>query len=277
MGKRPKQDGVGQLVLPMVFPEGRASDGTEETEDNGSEASPAAPAVRRRPERQGKGYSLVDKVSALPNRQRAWQPVAANGGAGGRDGRTMARFAENADERLADLAADRRAKTYRPQPVRRVFLPKSGGGQRPRGIPSIRDRIVQQARRPILEPLFEGKVSQHRHGFRPEKGGAPALSGVDPAIQGGYQWGVDADRQAVFDTVAHEKWLAALHEEIAEGSGLRLVRPILKAGVGLPATATVEPPELGPPPGGPRSPWLANVDWHQFDLRMVQAGDGLVR
>ncbi len=223
MGKRPKQDGVGQLVLPMVFPEGRASDGTEETEDNGSEASTAAPAVRRRPERQGKGYSL---------------------------------FA---------------------QPVRRVFLPKSGGGQRPRGIPSIRDRIVQQARRPILEPLFEGKVSQHRHGFRPEKGGAPALSGVDPAIQGGYQWGVDADRQAFFDTVDHEKWLAALNEEIAEGSVLRRVRQILKAGVVWPATATVEPTELGPPQGGPLSPWLANVYWHQFDLRMVQAGDGLVR
>ena len=151
------------------------------------------------------------------------------------------------------------------------------GGQRPRGIPSIRDRIVQQARRPILEPLFAGKFSQHRHGFRPEKGGAPALSGVDPAIQGGYQWGVDADRQAFFDTVDHEKWLAALNEEIAEGSVLRRVRQILKAGVVWPATATVEPPELGPPQGGPRSPWLANVDWHQFDLRRVQAGYGLVR
>jgi len=189
----------------------------------------------------------------------------------------MARFAENADERLADLAADRRAKTYRPQPVRRVFLPKSGGGQRPLGIPSIRDRIVPQALRQILEPLFEGKFSKHSHGFRPEKGGAPALSVGDQAIQWGYQWVVDADRQAFFDTVDHEKWLAALNEEIAEGSVLRRVRQILKAGVVWPATATVEPTELGTPQGGPLSPWLANVYWHQFDLRMVQAGYGLVR
>ena len=277
MRKQPAKDGVGQLVLQIVFPEGRTSHGTEETQENGPEASSAPPAARSQPERKRKWYSRIDKVYTLSNLQQAWQQVAANGGAPGSDGMTIAKFGATADQRLEQLAADLRAKTYRPQPVRRVFIPKSGGGQRPRGIPSIRDRIVPQARRPILEPLFEGKFSQHRHGFRPEKGGAPALSVGDQAIQWGYQWGVDADRQAFFDTVDHEKWLAALHEEIAEGSGLRLVRPILKAGVGLPATATVEPPELGPPQGGPRSPWLANVDWHQFDLRRVQAGDGLVR
>src|SRR5438094_7820339 len=277
MGKRPKQDGVGQLVLQIVFPQGTASDGTGETEDNGSEASTAAPAVRSKRERTGKWYSLFDKVFALPNLQRAWQQVAANGGAGGSDGMTLAGFTENADARLEQLSADLRAKTYRPQPVRRVFLPKSGGGQRPLGIPSIRDRIVQQALRQILEPLFEGKFSKHSHGFRPEKGCATALSVVDQAIKYGYQWLVDADLQAFFDTVDHEKLLAALNEEIADGSVLRLVRQILKAGVVLPETATVEPTELGTPQGGPLSPLLANVYLHHFDTRMVQAGYGLVR
>jgi len=203
--------------------------------------------------------------------------VAANGGAPGSDGMTIAKFGENADERLAQLAADLRAKTYRPQPVRRVLIPKSGGGQRPLGIPSGRDRIVQQALRQILEPIFEAKFSKHSHGFRPEKGCATALSVVDRAVRYGYQWVVDADLEAFFDTVDHGKLIAALNEEIADGSVLNLVTRILKAGVWLPETAAVEPTELGTPQGGPLSPLLANVYLHAFDARMVQAGYGLVR
>src|SRR5436309_2011005 len=125
--KRPVKDGVGQLTLQIAFPEGMASDGTEETEANGLGASSGPPAVERKPERKRKWYSLFDKVFALPNLQRAWQQVAANSGAPGGDGLTIVQFGEQADQRLAQLSADLRAKTYRPQPVRRVFLPKAGG------------------------------------------------------------------------------------------------------------------------------------------------------
>jgi len=277
MRKRPVKGGVGQLTLQIAFPEGEASDGTEETQDNGLGASSGPPAVGRKPERKRKWYSLIDKVYALPNLARAWRQVQAKGGAAGSDGMTLARFAATADQRLEQLAADLRAKTYRPQPVRRVFIPKAGGGRRPLGIPSIRDRIVQQALRQILEPIFEGKFSRRSHGFRPEKGCATALSVVDRAVKHGYQWAVDADLEAFFDTVDHEKLLAALNEEIADGRVLRLIRQILKAGVVLPETATTEPTELGTPQGGPLSPLLANVYLHAFDERMVQAGYGLVR
>ena len=276
MHKRPVA-GVGQLTLQIVFPQGTTSDGEGETQDNDLAASSTAPAVGSRPARKHKWYSLIDKVYALPNLQRAWQQVAANGGAPGNDGQTIERFRENAEQRLADLAADLRAKTYRPQPVRRVFIPKSSGGQRPLGIPSVRDRIVQQALRQILEPIFEGKFSARSHGFRPGKGCATALSVVDRAVKHGYQWVVDADLQAFFDTVDHERLLAALGEEIADGSVLALVRQILKAGVSLPETATVEPTELGTPQGGPLSPLLANLYLHRFDEQMVAAGYGLVR
>lgn len=277
MRKRPAKDGVGQLPLQIAFPEGETSHGAEETQDNGPAASSAPPTARSQPERKHKWYSLIDKVWALPNLQQAWQHVASNGGAPGSDGMTIERFAENADERLVQLAADLRAKTYRPQPVRRVLIPKSGGGQRPLGIPSVRDRIVQQALRQILEPIFEAKFSNRSHGFRPEKGCATALSVVDRAVQYGYQWVVDADLQAFFDTVDHPKLIAALNEEIADGSVLNLVTRILKAGVWLPEMAAVEPTELGTPQGGPLSPLLANVYLHHFDTRMGQAGYGLVR
>jgi RNA-directed DNA polymerase len=277
MRKRPEKDGVGQLVLQIGFPQGEPSDGTQETQGNRPEASGASPAARSKPERKHKWYSLIDKVYALPNLQEAWRHVAANGGAPGIDGISIEQFREHADERLEQLAGDLRNKRYRPQPVRRVFIPKGGGGQRPLGIPTVRDRIVQQALRQVLEPIFEEKFSPRSHGFRPERGCATALAVVDRAVKHGYQWVVDADLQAFFDTVDHTRLIAALNEEIADGSVLRLVTQILQAGVRLPAAAETEPTELGTPQGGPLSPLLANVYLHAFDERMVQAGYGLVR
>src|SRR5439155_22754528 len=119
--------------------------------------------------------------------------------------------------------------------------------------------------------------SVRSNGFRPEKGCATALDVVDRAVKHGYQWVGDADLEAFFDSVDHGKLIAALNEEIADGSVLNLVTQILKAGVFLPETASVEPTERGTPQGGPLSALLTNVYWHQFDTRMVQAGYGLVR
>ena len=279
MRKRPEKDGVGQLGLQIGFPEGLPSDGTQETQDNGPEASSASPAARKKPERKRKWYSLIDQVYALQNLQQAWRHVAANGGAPGIDGQTIEQFRSHTDERLAHLSQDLRQKSYRPQPVRRVFIPKAGkrGGERPLGIPTVRDRIVQQALRQVLEPIFEATFSTRSHGFRPERGCATALAVVDQAVRHGYQWVVDADLEAFFDTVDHEKLLAAVGEEIADGSVLRLIRQILEAGVLLPEMAAAEPTEEGTPQGGPLSPLLANVYLHRFDEAIVQGGYGLVR
>src|SRR5438876_7282132 len=142
MRKQSAKDGVGQLTLQIVFPEREASHGTEETEANGPTASGAPPTARSQPERKRKGYSLIDKVYAFPNLQQAWRQVQANGGAGGSDGMTLARFAEDADQRLAQLAADLRAKTYRPQPVRRGLVPEGGGWGARGGASSFRGRRV---------------------------------------------------------------------------------------------------------------------------------------
>jgi RNA-directed DNA polymerase len=278
MRKRPEKIGVGQLVLQIVFPEGETSHGTGETEADGLAASGAAPAVGSKPARKRKWYSLIDKVYALPNLQAAWQHVAANGGAPGLDGISIEQFREHADAWLGQLAADLRNKTYRPQPVRRVFIPKAGGqGKRPLGIPTVRDRIVQEALRRVLEPLFERKFSARSHGFRPERGCATALQVVDQAVRYGYEWVVDADLEAFFDSVDHARLIVALNEEIADGSVLTLITRILRAGVRERPTDPVTPTDRGTPQGGPLSPLLANVYLHAFDERLVQAGYGLVR
>jgi len=271
------KDGVGQLAFTFGFPEEQPKDEAEETQDNRSEASIQPVAARSNPERKRKWNSLIDKVYALPNLQSAWERVRANDGAPGVDGITVTKYAENVERRLQLLSEELRAKSYRPQPVRRVFIPKGGGGQRGLGIPSVRDRIVQQALLQILSPIFEAKFNNRSHGFRPGRGCTTALDVVDRAVLHGYEWVVDADIQSFFDTVDHEKLLDALNEEVADGSVLKLIRRILTAGVHLPETGEVEPTELGTPQGGPLSPLLANVYLHAFDAQMVQAGYGLVR
>jgi group II intron reverse transcriptase/maturase len=251
--------GVGQLTLTFG-PEPK--DGAEETEDNGSAASSSVPAVGCTKERKFKWHSLIDKVYALPNLHKAWEKVRTNKGAAGVDRMTVTRFAECTDERILALHADLRNKTYRPQPVRRVVIPKSGGGTRPLGIPTVRDRIVQQALLQVLEPIFEGVFSSRSHGFRKDRGCATALDVVDRAIRHGYSWVVDADIEKFFDTVDHDRLLTAVNDRVSDGSVLRLIRQILTAGAVLPEVSSTEPTELGTPQGGVISPLLANIYLH---------------
>jgi RNA-directed DNA polymerase len=277
MRKRPAKDGVGQLVLQIAFPQEKTSHTAEETQDNGPQASNASLTPRSQTETKRKWYSLYDKVFALPNLEAAWEKVRANDGAPGIDGVSVARFGRDTQARLQNLSTDLRNKTYRPAPVRRVFIPKSGGGQRPLGIPCVRDRIVQQALLQVLEPIFEDKFSKLSHGFRPDRGCPTALSVVDRAVRHGYSWVVDADIATFFDTVDHDLLIASVNAEIADGSVLNLIARILKAGIAHPSVTDVEPTELGTPQGGPLSPLLANVYLHRFDVAMATTGYGLVR
>jgi len=269
--------GVGQPALQIVFPfftEEETRHTAGETEVNEPPASTPSSSIRHKPERKRKWYSLIDKVYALPNLWEAWIRVKTNRGAPGIDKMTIARFNEDAYARIEQLASDLKQRTYRPQPVRRKLIPKSGGGQRPLGIPTVRDRIVQQALLQILEPIFEAKFSDRSHGFRKERGCSTALSVVDRAVKHGYTWVVDADIRAFFDTVDHEKLLKAVGEEVADGSVLNLITHILKAGLVEPSVGEVEPTELGTPQGGPLSPLLANIYLHAFDTQIAATRPG---
>jgi len=139
------------------------------------------------------------------------------------------------------------------------------------GIPCVRDRIVQQALKQVLEPIFEPKFSKHSHGFRPGKGCATACKTADWAVAHGYHWVVDLDLKDFFETVNHDLLIDAVNEEVADGSVLRLIRQILKSGIVLP-TGEREPTERGTPQGGPVSPLLANIYLHRFDVAMLEQG-----
>ena len=230
MRKPRAKDGVGQLVLQIAFPE-EASNAAGETQAHGPVASSAPVTPRRKKERKGKWYSLYDKVYALSTLTAAWRRVKENAGAAGIDRTTVKCFDENADARLEHLAVDLRAKTYRPQPVRRVFIPKSGGGKRPLGIPTIRDRVVQTAVVLLLEPIFDAHFLDCSYGFRPNRSAHGAIEEVQANLRAGYTEVYDADQQGYFDSIPHEKLMKGLETRIADGSMLRLIRLFLRVPV----------------------------------------------
>lgn len=236
----------------------------------------AATPVGERRAKPRKWYSLYDKVYALPNLEAAWEKVKANEGAAGCDGQTIAQFAAEAERHLQALHDQLRTKQYRPRPVKRVEIPKDGGGVRPLGIPCVRDRIVQQAVLQVLEPIFEPLFSIRSHGFRPGRGTLTALEIVDRVVEYGYEWIVDADIERFFDTVNHDVLNRELNRVIADGSVLRLIRAFLESGV-LVGGSEIAATQVGTPQGGPLSPLLANIYLHPLDEALEAGGFGLVR
>ena len=143
----------------------------------------------------GKWYALIDKVYAPATLRLAWAKVQANQGAAGVDGQSVERCAAKAESYLAELAAALREGHYRPQAVKRVEIPKGDGRMRPLGIPAVKDRIVQQAVRLVIEPIFESAFGDGSYGFRPRRGCRDALREVDRLLKAGYTHAVDADRR----------------------------------------------------------------------------------
>ena len=151
----------------------------------------------------GKWYALMDKVFALETLETAWTKVEANKGAAGVDGQSIERFAARSDVYLAELSAALREGSYRPQAVKRVEIPKGDGKTRPLGIPTVKDRIVQQAVRLVIEPIFEAGFRDESYGFRPGRGCHDALREVDRLIKDGYTFVVDADLAGYLDPVSY--------------------------------------------------------------------------
>src|SRR5215207_9011619 len=181
----------------------------------------------------GKVHSLVDKVYQRKNVEMAWEKVKANRGSGGVDGQSLEAFAADLDQQLDRLHRELKDDVYQPQPVRQVQIPKAGkpGEFRTLGIPTIFDRVCQQALLNRLEPIFEPVFDEANFGYRRGRSTKDAMRKVWKEIQSGREWIVDADLKDFFGSVEHEKLLTLVSQRISDGRVLRLLRGVLKAGV----------------------------------------------
>ena len=224
----------------------------------------------------GKWYSLIDKVHSAKNLRSAFAEVKKNRGAAGVDHQTIAMFESRLDENLRHLAESLRTGTYRPGAIRRVYIPKPGRKeQRPLGIPTVRDRVVQAAVRHVLEPIFERDFAAHSYGFRPGRGCKDALRRVHALLKGGYTWVVDADLKSYFDTIPHERLMDRVQAKVADGRVLGLIEAYLKAEVM--DTLSTWQPEEGCPQGAVLSPLLSNIYLDELDHEMARLGYEMIR
>jgi RNA-directed DNA polymerase len=216
-------------------------------------------------------YLLYDKIYREDILAHAYDLAKANQGAPGLDGQTFAGIELWGREKwLAELRNELRTKSYHPQPVRRVMIPKPGGGERPLGIPSIRDRVVQTAAKLVLEPIFEADMEPDAYGYRPKRGALDAIRKVHELLRAGYTDVVDADLSKYFDTIPHCQLMHSVARRIVERDVLRLVKMWLKAPVeerdekGNRRMTGGRRSSRGTPQGGVASPLLANLYMNRF-------------
>jgi RNA-directed DNA polymerase len=213
---------------------------------------------------------------ALRTLHAAWADVRANHGAAGVDHVTIEQYEAHLDANLTQLSEQLRTNTYRPQPIRRVFIEKPGSREpRPLGIPTVRDRVVQAALRNVLEPIFERDFAAHSYGFRPNRGCKDALRRVQSLLDAGYTWVVDADVQHYFDTIPHGGLMALVRKKVADSRVLALLDAFLTHTT-LDTLASWTP-EQGTPQGAVISPLLSNIYLDPLDHVMAEAGIEMVR
>jgi len=228
-------------------------------------------------------YLLYDKIHRADILLHAYALARSNGGAPGVDGVSFAMIeAQGLENWLAELRDDLIAKTYRPEPVRRVMIPKPGGGERPLGIPTIRDRVVQTAAKLVLEPIFEADLDPSAYGYRPGRGGVDAIQEVHRLLCRGYTDVVDADLSAYFDTMPHRDLMQSVSRRIVDRHVLRLIKLWLKApveerdGTGRRRMTGGQHSTCGSPQGGVISPMLANLYMNRFLKHWRATGRGEV-
>ena len=224
----------------------------------------------------GKWFSLIDKVYALPNLRAAFEKVKANKGAAGIDHQSIKMFETRLEQNLVSLSQMLKEGKYRPQAVRRVWIPKPGSKEkRPLGIPTVRDRVVQAALLNVLEPIFERDFAAQSYGFRPNRGCKDALKRVWELLMAGYIWVVDADLKSYFDTIPHCPLIQRVEGKVSDGRVIELLKAFLEQEVM--DMMEVWTPEEGTPQGAIISPMLSNIYLDPLDQKMARKGFQMVR
>lgn len=219
---------------------------------------------------------MMEQILAPENLRKAWQRVRTNAGAPGVDGMTVAAFPAFCRKHWPRIRSALLEGTYRPAPVRRVFIPKPDGTQRPLGVPTVLDRLIQQALAQVLGPLFEAGFSRHSHGFREGRSAHGAVREVEACWKQGRRHAVDCDLKSFFDTVSHDRLMGQLRVKVRDRKVLGLIRGYLQAGVVLP-DGTREATPQGVPQGGPLSPLLANITLDPLDKELERRGHHFAR
>lgn len=235
----------------------------------------AALATASKEGKSPRWHSLIDKVWREATLRKAWQQVRKRRGSAGIDGVSIARFEAQAPRYLGELAEQLKNGSYRPEPVRRVDIPKTGGGSRPLGIPAVKDRVVQTALKSVIEPVFESGFDPSSYGFRPGRGCKDALREVDGWLRAGYTHVVDADFKSFFDSIPHDRLLARVAERISDRKVLALIDGWLRQDIVQELQRWT--PTGGTPQGAVISPLLANIYLHPLDALMRARGWQLVR
>jgi len=278
------RDGLRRTVhrqLSLVFadsPDGGGSNGSPDASER--RAFLLHKAKRKRPARTVAWVAdtsrLLEDVASEANLALALLKVVRNKGAPGIDGQTVEDAEANAPKLLGRLRRALLEGRYKPGDVRRVFIPKPGGGQRGLGIPNVVDRVVQQAMLQVLEPVFEPTFHTSSHGFRPKRGATTAIAEAKEHLEAGYRTIVDLDLEQFFDRVHHQRLLDRIGQKVADRRVIDLVRRMLKAVVVMPDDTRIKVRE-GTPQGGPLSPLLSNIVLDELDQELARRGHRFVR
>ena len=218
---------------------------------------------------------LIEKILSEENLNEAVKRVKTNKGACGIDKMSVSELDEYFRKHKEEIISSIMNMTYKPQPVRRVYIPKPNGKKRPLGIPTAVDRVVQQATAQVLSQIYDESFSDNSYGFRPKRSAHDAIDKVLNYLNEGCEWVIDLDIEKYFDTVNHDKLISILREKVNDKTTLHLIRSFLRAGVM--ENGLTSPTEIGVPQGGPLSPILSNIYLDKFDKELEERGLRFVR
>lgn len=254
----------------QLHKEGYSQEGRMETESNGEAQSIFLTPNRTQNGRSAYGSRILESILERQNLNEAFKRVKKNKGSHGIDKMTVDELQQYLLEHGAELRESILSGTYVPNPVRRVEIPKDNGKKRQLGIPTVVDRVIQQAITQILTPIFEETFSNYSFGFRPKRSAHDAVRKCQEYINQGYKWAVDIDLQAYFDTVNHDILIGLVYKEVKDIRVISLIRKYLKAGVMINGVA--KSTEDGVPQGGNLSPLLSNIMLNELDKELTKRG-----